>query len=466
MNINACRPDNRLLALAVASILPSALMSAWCTLDWMSTVNNGLAANCVASYKVVLRLSMGLTFLALSFLASRPKPQRIIGLRLCAVCAGGSVLLHVAARLSGMSFFLTPAVILAGMTYASFIQIWIAQMGRYDRGVVFATALFATALSIFFSVSIASLGLAAGAIASIAFPILSILVFGAAKAQGVFDSEIDSTSIAPRPLETGGLFWSQTLGLVLCSLASGISSLGTAGGAGPSNHIVALVTLGLGATAAFVRMPSGPVTFSGFVLYTCTCIVMSLLIPQGSEWCTHFARAGFWVLIAYSFEWFAQHNDKFDGHLGPVPLRGLAAIYLTSVFAEVVGDAMPKAAPPVVALALLIITLVLVLLGSTGNIDASARTEKQDETDDNAQTGQSIDVAVRIVAQAHGLTEPEQEMLACLARGYSLKRAAESMVVSESNAKYRRHNLYQKLGITSRQELINMIEAVGEERIP
>lgn len=61
------------------------------------------------------------------------------------------------------------------------------------------------------------------------------------------------------------------------------------------------------------------------------------------------------------------------------------------------------------------------------------------------------------LAERAGLTEREGEMLLMLARGHSLKRASEVLSVSEGTAKYYRHNLYVKVGVSSRRELIDAI---------
>ncbi len=61
------------------------------------------------------------------------------------------------------------------------------------------------------------------------------------------------------------------------------------------------------------------------------------------------------------------------------------------------------------------------------------------------------------MARNVGLTETEREVFVLLAKGFPLKPIATQLHISESTAKYHRHNIYQKLGISSREELIALV---------
>ena len=49
-----------------------------------------------------------------------------------------------------------------------------------------------------------------------------------------------------------------------------------------------------------------------------------------------------------------------------------------------------------------------------------------------------------------------------LASGNSLHRVAETLCISEGAAKYHRHNLYVKLGVSNRQELLDFVAALAK----
>lgn len=58
-----------------------------------------------------------------------------------------------------------------------------------------------------------------------------------------------------------------------------------------------------------------------------------------------------------------------------------------------------------------------------------------------------------------GLTEREGQILPYLARGHGSAHIAEELGVSESTVRSHRTNIYRKLGVLSREELISLVEA-------
>ena len=66
-----------------------------------------------------------------------------------------------------------------------------------------------------------------------------------------------------------------------------------------------------------------------------------------------------------------------------------------------------------------------------------------------------------MVAQNYGLTAREQEILVLLGRGRTAQYVAEELCISYNTTKGHVRNLYSKMGVHSRQELIDMLD---EER--
>lgn len=64
----------------------------------------------------------------------------------------------------------------------------------------------------------------------------------------------------------------------------------------------------------------------------------------------------------------------------------------------------------------------------------------------------------RFIAQRHGLTEREQEVLALLARGHGRKYVADHLHVSLNTVRSHSRNIYAKLGIHSHSELMALLE--------
>ncbi|MEC4271659.1 helix-turn-helix transcriptional regulator [Adlercreutzia sp. R25] len=76
-----------------------------------------------------------------------------------------------------------------------------------------------------------------------------------------------------------------------------------------------------------------------------------------------------------------------------------------------------------------------------------------------------FDERVAAVAEAHALTEREAEVLGILARGHGLGRVQEALFIAEGTAITHRRHIYQKLGVHSKAELIDLVSTFGDEGI-
>lgn len=82
---------------------------------------------------------------------------------------------------------------------------------------------------------------------------------------------------------------------------------------------------------------------------------------------------------------------------------------------------------------------------------------------------QSFDELMRkcmLVAEAHQLSPREGEVLCYLARGRSAKRIADDLVVSEHTVKSHVYRIYKKVGVHTRQELIDLVEEEPIRKAP
>lgn len=66
-----------------------------------------------------------------------------------------------------------------------------------------------------------------------------------------------------------------------------------------------------------------------------------------------------------------------------------------------------------------------------------------------------------LLAERFGLTPKECTVSLLMARGYAIRRIAEIEVVSENTVKSHVRGAYRKLGVHTRQELIDVIEGLG-----
>lgn len=70
----------------------------------------------------------------------------------------------------------------------------------------------------------------------------------------------------------------------------------------------------------------------------------------------------------------------------------------------------------------------------------------------------SISQRCKALAEAYCLTEREVEVMILLAKGYSISGIQEELVIAKGTATTHAHHIYKKLGIHSRQELLDLVD--------
>ena len=78
-------------------------------------------------------------------------------------------------------------------------------------------------------------------------------------------------------------------------------------------------------------------------------------------------------------------------------------------------------------------------------------------SDAEAEKKPTIEQTCRSIALEYGLTPREHDVLVILAHGNSMARVQEDLVISEGTAITHRRNLYRKLSVTNKQELIDFV---------
>ena len=68
-----------------------------------------------------------------------------------------------------------------------------------------------------------------------------------------------------------------------------------------------------------------------------------------------------------------------------------------------------------------------------------------------------LDGASRSIGKRQGLTDRQVEVLALLARGYTVSAAASALYLSENTVRTHAKKIYATLGIHSKQELIELV---------
>ena len=94
---------------------------------------------------------------------------------------------------------------------------------------------------------------------------------------------------------------------------------------------------------------------------------------------------------------------------------------------------------------------------TAGAMPAETEPAPKRECDQPAETesaADALDVRCAQLADGADLTPREREIFALTARGYSSPFIAEQLVISDSTVRFHQRNIYAKLGVHSKQELI------------
>lgn len=113
------------------------------------------------------------------------------------------------------------------------------------------------------------------------------------------------------------------------------------------------------------------------------------------------------------------------------------------------------------ALSLLLIACALVLVwleavGSRGGRPSPVATAYLDQDSIRFAVSQEL-------AKAHALTERERAALELLSRGYTVKRVADELYVSQNTVRAHAKAIYRKVGCHSKQELVDLVEKNMEQ---
>lgn len=460
MSTDAIRMDKQPLALFTSLIMASALINAWSMLDW---IDGSEAAWAVVGYKIGLRTSMAVFFLILSV---APIRRQLVEARVTMAALAGCAVLASAVKacllVSGSAVLVYPISIIVGAGFALSIYFTLSVLQRCCWEILFPSMLLATGIGNLMSVGIDGVGLSSSPLMGLALPLAAAGIIGYADKEGLL--VVNSNSGEKRRAKTSERRC-LTGGILLCSFAGGVASAATTMGNSHATYLTGLIILGIAPLLFLGKTPRDTLLFSFLVLFTCACGIVAFIVPASAAWTLALERTGFWVLMLYGLAWFShQGTCDRDAALSQTALRGLGVLYLVSSLADAVSFVTDGQTALVVSLGTLVASLVVVLLG-TGVAPTNAAVD--DAAEDaaalqgvEAPAGGSFEAAVAALAESGGLTASERDMLSCLAKGYSLKRASEQMFMSESTAKYHRHNLYLKLNVSSRQELIDMVESV------
>ena len=445
----------------VSACLSLGLFFAWVTLGW----NHGGTAfgapiDIGAPLHICLQAAVASTFFALSFVkpSTDPNPENRYALIGTAAAIAGTLLLWMGSGLhSGAVSIIGSAV--AGTAQGLFMGAWLY---RYRYGTNGTFVLIAAASGAMFFVRLFCL-----LFDDVPTRALSLVLPASAVALFVWGPQNrqynpSSVGMSPRPSTRMPFPPSQTISLLLCCLASGIASYGTVADSEQRVCLLVLASLAVTLVALFLGPARSTTLFVGLSLGVCACVSVALMVPAAPDWLPALVFAGFWLLEVYAISWFSQQNR----HMSAWGIRGLAAVYALSAVANIVGMFIGE---QVAYTAALVVTIAAFAITSVSSGRVYVLDGRDNSALPHASGGTSTTpsynptVAAEEFAHRYGLTEAETSVFAHLARGHALKQIALDLHISESTAKYHRRNVYQKCGVSSRQELINLVERDADE---
>lgn len=117
--------------------------------------------------------------------------------------------------------------------------------------------------------------------------------------------------------------------------------------------------------------------------------------------------------------------------------------------------------PPTFLVYLLLgVLLVAIYLMSASNLKTRWGMVAIDDSEE--RVGLTFEQSCLILAEKWGLTKRESEIVALMVKGRDKQAIAEKLYISDGTVKVHTRNIYQKMGIHSKQELIDLVESTEE----
>ena len=102
----------------------------------------------------------------------------------------------------------------------------------------------------------------------------------------------------------------------------------------------------------------------------------------------------------------------------------------------------------------------IILLGQRKHVTEGQAEASSSSDELGGGLARGTSAALEKLVDDSGLTEREAEVVVLLSQGYSYKKVAERLYISMSTVQSHTRNIYRKCGVNSRQELIDLVEAM------
>jgi DNA-binding CsgD family transcriptional regulator len=228
--------------------------------------------------------------------------------------------------------------------------------------------------------------------------------------------------------------------------------------------------------ATGLSRPQRPVYAAMYRVVTPICIIVILVLQSFPHGSPAYAAAGMVVVFVTALVMqfalavtltIAEARGRSDGRVAGTACPLLVTYALGRVCSLALhgwvarGEVDEYSCYQVIMTCLLALMLVLVLLQYRHDSVASAR-----EARDGAPAANSAEIIAATsdrLASEHGLSAREAEVLRLLARGYAPAYIADELVIADSTVRTHVKSIYRKLGVTSREALIDLVTESEEK---
>lgn len=349
------------------------------------------------------------------------------------------------------------SAVFAGIAYASTLCVWMqAAFPRTARDAMISTAgaLLVAGVAalpiVLMAVDVAVMATPLSVVLPVLFSGLFFAAFELGEKEGTADCSIEGSASVVHGRDANGrlLHRSSTAAYALIigfATTQFFFSTNTDAVVSQTIHMGSFVAVGvIFLFVVFVsrRLDVG-LCFSVVGMVLCLAVFFSLFLDQPGDLLVMVASVLHWscflLLVSTAFESVSSRCPS----IARAALL-LAAFFLASISGALVSMLVPNSRMVcgIVAIVLLVVTLVFARGFKSGEATALA-------------DGQTRNELLHNRAIQAGLTPRETDVYLLLVEGNSLKRIAEELYVSENTLKTHRTNIYQKMGVESRQELLD-----------
>ena len=209
-------------------------------------------------------------------------------------------------------------------------------------------------------------------------------------------------------------------------------------------------------------------------------LVLIVITPDDSSWAIYAALLALLTLFdVSSFEFFAESSRSLALPPYLFIARGRIAVQLGMLIAYLANMIVAHSFPAtgraafIIPLILIVCLSAMVAFGGGVSINLKPKNSDKEKTQDSGleaspeeKEDEPIDInrkKCQIAADRFGLSKREVEVLFLLTGGYSIQGIADKLVISTNTVKTHTSHIYRKMGVNSRQEVINLRDSIEEE---